>query len=125
VVMFIVGTIARATAGTLSNILFIIVAISGGIFSKSVGGGLGTTILAIACMQISKRALSGAKGFESMRKIAMFVTKKFGTSFRNSNLSEAHFTHSNIKNSDFTGANISSVKWNDAKTTNCLKDVGA
>ena len=122
VIMFIIGTIARATAGTLSNVLFLIVAISGGIFGKSVGGGIGTTILAIACMQISKRALSGAIGFESLRKIAVYVTKKFGTSFRNSNLTEAHFTNSKIKNADFTGANISGVNWGDAKTKNCITE---
>src|SRR5215204_2411111 len=32
VIMFVVGTIARAAAGSLSNILFIIVALSGGMF---------------------------------------------------------------------------------------------
>ena len=122
VIMFIVGTIARDIAGTLSNLLFLIVAIAGGIFSKSVGGGIGTTILAIACMQISKRALSGAKGFESLRRIAGYVTKKFGTSFRNSNLERAHFSHSQIKNTDFTGANLSSVNWDDAKTMNCITE---
>jgi uncharacterized protein YjbI with pentapeptide repeats len=122
VIMFIVGSIARATAGTLSNVLFVIVALSGGIFGKSIGGGIGTTILALACMQISKRALSGAKGFDFLRKIAAWVTKKYGTSFRNSNMEQVHFSLSEIKNADFTGANISSVNWGDTKTKNCITE---
>ena len=69
-IMFIIGTIARATANTLSVILFVIVAIAGSVFGKSIGAGVGATIMALACAQVSKRALSGAKGFDSLRKIA-------------------------------------------------------
>jgi Na+-transporting methylmalonyl-CoA/oxaloacetate decarboxylase gamma subunit len=120
-VMFIVGTIARTTAGSLSvSILFIAVAIGGGMFGKSLGGGIGTLVMALACALISKRALSGAKGFESLRKIAFLVTRRFGTSFRNSNLSYADFTAAKIKNIDFTGAETSSVTWGNTKFANCI-----
>lgn len=119
-VMFMVGTIARAAAGTLSNILFLIVACSGGMFGRSVGGGIGTVIMAIACMQISKRALSGVGGFESVRKIALYATRKFGTSFRNSKLTEASFSESKIRNADFTNADVSSVNWGNSKKINCI-----
>src|SRR5437773_1169298 len=68
VIMFIVGTVARAAAGTLSNILFLIVAMSGAMFGRSMGGGIGTVVMAISCAIISKRALSGAKGFEGLRR---------------------------------------------------------
>jgi hypothetical protein len=121
-IMFIVGTIARAAAGALSNILFLIVALSGGIFGKSIGGGIGTTVVAIACMQISKRALSGAKGFESLRKIASFITKRYGTSFRNSRLANANLSESNIRNADFSDADIALVNWGDSKKKNCVID---
>jgi hypothetical protein len=121
VAMFIVGTIARAAAGSLStNILFIAVALVGGMFGKSVGGGLGTVILAISCALISKRALSGAKGFETLRKIAYYITSRFGTSFRNSRLANAHFSRSSIRNSDFSNADIALVNWGDSKKINCL-----
>ena len=36
-IMLVIGTVARAAAGSLSNILFLIVALSGGMFGKSVG----------------------------------------------------------------------------------------
>ena len=121
-IMFIVGTIARAVAGTLSNILFIIVALSGGMFSKSVGGGIGTVIMAISCALISKRALSGAKGFEALRRIAFAITRKFGTSFRNTNLTGANFSQSKIHNADFTNSDLSEVNWGDSKKINCIND---
>lgn len=120
-VMFIIGTVARATAGTLSNVLFIVVALAGGLFAKSVGGGVGTAIMAVSCALVSKRALSGAKGFESLRKVALYITKKFGTSFRHSNLAGANFSHSKIRNADFTDADVSSVSWGDSKKYNCIE----
>ena len=119
VVMFVVGTVARAAAGSLSNILFWVVALSGGIFGRNLDGGIGTVIMAIACAQISKRALSGAKGFESLRKVAFFITSRFGTSFKNATLVRAKFTGSKLHNADFSGADISGVAWDDCKKINC------
>ncbi|HTE23306.1 pentapeptide repeat-containing protein [Flavitalea sp.] len=119
-IMFLIGTIARASAGVLSSsLLFLVVAIAGSVFGKSVGGGIGTVIMAIACALISKRALSGAKGFRGLRKIASFITNKFGTSFRNAKLTNANFAESKIHNADFTNADLSSVNWGDSKKINC------
>lgn len=124
VIMFVVGTIARATANTLSVILFLIVAVSGGMFGKSIGGGVGSVVMALACAQISKRALSDAIGFETLRKIAFSVTKRLGTSFRNTKLTETDFSRSKIHNADFTNANLSLVNWGDSKKINCIATNG-
>jgi uncharacterized protein YjbI with pentapeptide repeats len=121
VIMFIAGTIARVAVGNMSNILFLIVALTGGLVSKSVGGGIGTAVMAISCALISKRALSGAKGFETMKKMATFFTVKFGTSFRNSRLVKADFSQSGkIRNCDFSHADISLIHWGDCKKLNCI-----
>ncbi|HET6993588.1 MAG TPA: pentapeptide repeat-containing protein [Chitinophagaceae bacterium] len=121
VIMFIIGTFARAAAGTLSNILFLVVALSGGMFGRSIGGGIGTVIMAIACMQISKRALGGAPGFEVLRKMASLITRKLGTSFRNTRLADADFSGiKKIKNCDFTGANTQTTNWGESQKINCL-----
>jgi len=85
-----------------------------------VGGGIGTVIMAVACALISKRALSGAKGFDFLRKIASYVTSRFGTSFRNSKLVNANFSQSKIQNADFSNADVSSVNWHDSKRINCI-----
>ena len=120
-IMFVVGTVARATAGTLSSsILFFVVAIGGGMFGKSVGGGIGTVIMAISCAIISKKALADAKGFEGLRRIATFITRTFGTSFRNAELANVNFSQSKIHNADFTDADLSSVNWGSSKKINCI-----
>jgi len=120
-VMFIVGTVARATAGSLSNILFIIVALSGGMYGKSVGGGIGTVVMAISCALVSKKALSGAKGYKGLRNIVFYITSKFGTSFRSCKMANADFTQSKkISNADFSNADISFVLWGNAKKVNCI-----
>lgn len=121
VVMFVVGTIARAAAGSLSaNLLFIVVALGGGIFGKSLGGGIGTVIMALSCAIISKRALSGAGGFAQLKKIAAFITARFGTSFRGAVLANANFSKSRLRNADFSNADLSSVTWGDSKRINCI-----
>jgi len=119
-VMFVIGAIARVAAGSLSNILFIIVALSGGMFGKSVGGGIGTVIMALSCAVLSKRALSGAPGFERLRAVACFITKRFGTSFRNTKLDNANFADAGIRNCDFSDADISHVQWGKTRKKNCI-----
>ena len=113
--MFIIGTVARAAAGTLSNIL-----LSGGMFGKSLGGGLAAVIMAIACAIISKKALSGAEGFGFLQKIASSITARLGTSFRNSRLNGADFSGAVIRNSDFANADITDIHWGNSTKINCL-----
>ena len=120
VIMFVVGTIARATANTLSVLLFLIVAVSGSMFGKSIGGGVGSVIMALACAQVSKRAMSDAKGFETLRRIAFYVTKRLGTSFRNARLSNVDFSKAKIHNTDFSDADVSSITWGDVKPINSI-----
>jgi hypothetical protein len=120
VIMFVVGTIARVTAGSLSNILFFVVAIFGSVVGRSVGGGLGTVIMAIACVQISKRAVKGAPGFDTLRRIANFVTRKFGTSFRHAKMGFAQFDAKSICNADFSGTDVSFINWGKTKRINCV-----
>ena len=120
-IMFVVGTIARATAGTLSSgVLFLVVALGGGMFGKSVGGGIGTVIMAISCAIISKRALTDVRGFDELKRIATFITRTFGTSFRHTILSNTTFSESKIRNADFTKADISLTNWGGSKRINCI-----
>jgi uncharacterized protein YjbI with pentapeptide repeats len=76
--------------------------------------------MALACAQISKRAINGAKAFDSLRKIAFYVTKKPGTSFQNAKLAKADFSQSKIGNADFTKADISLANCGDSKKINCI-----
>jgi len=120
VVMLTVGAVARTAAGTLSNILFIVVALAGSLFSKSLGGGIGTMFLAISCGVISNNAFKSSEKFFLLTKVSQFITRKFGTSFRDSKLTGGNFSKSVISNADFTNAETSSVIWGDSKKINCL-----
>ena len=120
VVLIAIGTIARALAGVLSSfILFILVSATGSVFGSRIGGGISATIMAVSCVVITRRALGGGKGFESLRRLASLITRKFGTSFQGANLANASFSGSTIQNADFTDADLSSVNWGDSKKENC------
>jgi len=120
VFMFVIGTVARASAGSLSNIIFIVVAVSGASFGKTLGGGLGTVVMALACAVISKRALSGAHGFGALRKLSHAITRRFGTSFRRAKLTDANFQKARLHNADFTDADMSLANWHHVKKINCV-----
>ena len=77
-------------------------------------------VMAIACMQISKRALNNAPGFEGLRKIATSITRRYGTSFRDAKLQGAIFSHSQIRNADFSNTDFAMVNWGDSRKVNCL-----
>jgi len=121
--MFVVGTISRVTAGTLaSNILFLIVAIGGGFFGRSVGGGLGTIVMAISCAYISKHALKAENPTSMLWKIALSIGTYFGTSFKNADLTQAIFRDASVRNTNFSGANLTEVDWTNAKKQYILTD---
>ncbi|MCX6161314.1 MAG: pentapeptide repeat-containing protein [Ignavibacteriae bacterium] len=123
VLMFFVGTVARASAGALSsNIIFLFVAMGGAMFGKSIGGGIGTVVMALACAVISKRALKGAKGFELLKTISLTVSTYFGTSFRLADLTNADFSNSTVINTDFTDSKMEGVNWKNAVKVNTLND---
>jgi hypothetical protein len=113
--MFVIGTVARTTIGTLgSNILFLTIALGGGMFGKSVGGGIGTVVMALACAVISKRALKDKTDI-LLKGIALSISTWFGTSFAHADLSNADFSDSEIKNTNFLNANLTNVNWNNTK----------
>ena len=122
VVMFITGTIARAMAGVLSNVLFFVVAISGLLFGKSVGGGIGTIILALICGFISKRAIANVQGFYLLHGIALYITGRFGTSFRRAKMANTRFNQSKLRNIDFTRTDVMLINWGNSRRINCIID---
>ena len=115
--MIIIGTIARASAGTMSsNIIFIAVAVSGPLFGKFVlDAGYGTTVLAIACAVISKRSFSNSETYPLLKFIALKTGSYLGTSFEKADLTGANFSGATIKNTNFKGAKLSGVNWENAK----------
>lgn len=119
IAMLIIGAVARATAGSLqSTILFIIVAMGGGMFAKSLGGGVGTLIMAIATAVISKKALKSDQD-SLVKNLALRISTSFGTSFKNSDLTGASFKDVEVKNCDFNGARLSNITLDNVKESLC------
>jgi hypothetical protein len=122
-VMFLVGTIARATAGTLaSTVLFLVVALGGGMFGKSLGGGIGTVAMALSCAYISKQALKKGNKVSLLSQIALTVSTFFGTSFKNADLSNADFSNAEVNNTNFSKANLTGVNWENTKKQYSIED---
>ncbi len=105
------ATLARACAGTMSNILFFLVAIGGVLAGRSFGAGLGATAIAISSVLISKRALSGDRRDAVILRMTLAISSYFGTSFRNSNLTNANFTNARLINADFRQATLTDICW--------------
>jgi uncharacterized protein YjbI with pentapeptide repeats len=121
IIMLVVATIARAMTSKLSIVLFLLVAVMGIALGKSLGGGLGTLILGVSCALFSRRALRGAKGFETLRQIAAFFIVRFGTSFRNCKMDHADFSQSKkICNTDFSHADLSYIQWGESRKLFCV-----
>lgn len=121
--MFLAGTISRAVAGTLaSGVLFLAVAMAGAMFGKSLGGGYGTVVAALACAVISKRALNQNFRHSIVRKIALFIGTYLGTTFRGADLRHADFSGAVLQNTNFLASNRQGVNWTNTKKTFCYEE---
>ena len=114
-IVTISGTVARACAGTMSNILFFLVAMSGMLAGQSVGAGLCVTAIAICSVLISKRALSGDRRDAFVLRITLVISSYFGTSFRQANLTNANFTNAQLINANFRQATLTGICWDEVQ----------
>ena len=105
------GTIARTCAGTMSNILFFLVAISGMVVGRSFGAGLEAMAITISSVLISRRALSGDRRDAFVLRTTLVISSYFGTSFRQANLTNANFTNARLINTNFRQATLTRICW--------------
>ena len=120
-IVTISATIARACAGTMSNILFFLVAISGLLAGRSFGAGLGATAIAISSVLISKRALSGDRRDAFVLSITLAISSYFGTSFRQANLTNANFTNARLIHADFRQAVLTGICWDKVQNLHLVR----
>lgn len=62
------------------------------------------------------RALQGDPKHNVLLRQATALTARWGTSFRNADLTRADFSHANLSNTNFEGANLTRVCWNGTST---------
>ncbi|MDF5724322.1 MAG: pentapeptide repeat-containing protein [Rhizonema sp. PD37] len=74
--------------------------------------GVATSILST---HISWQTIVGNNTYFLIRRIVIAFASKGGTSFRNTNLTDANFTQATLKNTDLTKANLTRTCWHTAK----------
>ncbi len=121
----IVAAITGAIAGIFAVVMTVIVAgITAGIVSvfammqNPVAGIVSSTvsvILVILSAYIGYRAIFEDKRQNFVRKVALSLITRYGTSFRNADLTDADFTQAKLKGANFTKAKVKRTNWFDIK----------
>jgi hypothetical protein len=105
------GIFGRVVGGVFGSWSIAVVAVLGGLASGRFEGGLAGILVAISLVTISKRAVRGDPRDRSLRKEAHRLIHRWGTSFRDADLTGADFTGVNVSLCDLRGATVVGVKW--------------
>ena len=116
IVIFLVLAVAAGIFGRVIGGVFgawstAFVAVLGGLASGRFEGGIAGIVVAISLVTISKRAARGDPRDHSLRKEAHRLIHRWGTSFRDADLTDADFTGANVSLCDLRGATVVGVKW--------------
>ena len=94
------AAVAAATAAAVA------VAVAAAVAPAGAGAGAGAAAVAALGIYIAWRALAGDEKQALIRTIAISFAATGGTSFRNADLTDAHFTEATLKSTDFRTANL-------------------
>jgi uncharacterized protein YjbI with pentapeptide repeats len=100
------GIFGRVIGGVFGSWSIAVVAVLGGLASGRFEGGLAGIVVAISLVTISKRAVRGDPRDRTLRKEAHRLIHRWGTSFR-----DADLTGANASLGDLRGATVVGVKW--------------
>jgi uncharacterized protein YjbI with pentapeptide repeats len=114
-------TVAWAIAGSMAVILAIALAITGAgavaivtVKTVAVPTTVPVTVVAIVAfvsIYVGWRAIAGDKKQALVRDMALAFVAKYGTSFRNADLTDAELSYAKLKNTDFVKAIITHTCW--------------
>jgi hypothetical protein len=105
------GIFGRVVGGVFGSWSTAMVAVLGGLASGRFEGGLAGIVVAISLVTISKRAVRGDPRDRTLRREAHRLIHRWGTSFRDADVSGADFTGANASLCDLRGATVVGVKW--------------
>ena len=114
---FIVGAIARATAGIVSPNAFLIVALVGSIAARTAGGALFAILISVAAVVLARRALANPDEVQLLHQGSHQYILSKATSYRRANLTNAVFTDAATGPSYFTDAIITGATFEGASIT--------
>ena len=105
------GIFGRVIGGVFGSWSIAVVAVFGGLASGRFEGGLAGIVVAISLVAISKRAVRGDPRDRTLRKEAHRLIHRWGTSFRDADVTGVDFTGANVSLCDLRGATVVGVKW--------------
>lgn len=110
--------VVRAVAGIAGNLMFALVAISGGLASGAVGGRFTGAAVAIGAMVMARRSAT-LESNPVMARVLAAIACRGGTRFRHANLAGANLEHAHLVACDFRGANLSDARFAGATMKMC------
>jgi hypothetical protein len=119
------AVLARAVAGTTSQLFFALVAIAGGLAGGAAGGGLVAVAVAIGSMLMARRSAKLEADYPALARATAAIASHGGTRFRNANLAGANLDHAQLVACDFRGANLQGARIDRASTRLCRFDAVA
>jgi hypothetical protein len=105
------GIFGRVVGGVFGSWSTAMVAVLGGLASGRFEGGLAGIVVAISLVTISKRAVRGDPRDRALRRETHRLIHRWGTSFRDADVTGADFTGANVSLCDLRGATVVGVKW--------------
>ena len=118
----VLSVLARAVAGTTSAVFFVIVAMSGALTGRALGGGLTALAVAVGAMVMARRSAKEQDDFPLMTRISTAIACRGGTRFRSSSLTGAHFEGASLVACDFRGAELAGAGFAGARVRLCRFD---
>lgn len=116
-----VSVLARAAAGITGALFFAVVAISGALIGRALGGGLAAFAVAIGAMLMARRSAK-THAFPILARWSTALACRGGTRFRDADLSGAHFDGARVVASDFRGARLEGASFEGAEIRLCRFD---
>ncbi len=121
-VIVLLSVFARAVAGTAGVLFFAVVAISGALTGRALGGGLAALAVAVGAMIMARRSARHEDAFPLLARISTAIACRGGTSFRHADLSGALFQGARLVACDFRGAKLAGARFVDARIKLCRFD---
>lgn len=119
-----VSVLARAAAGIAGTLYFAVVAISGALIGRALGGGVAALAVAIGAMLMARRS-ARTHDFPLLSRLSTLLACRGGTRFRDADLSGAHFDGARVVATDFRGARLEGASFDGAEIRLCQFDRAA
>jgi hypothetical protein len=114
--------LARATAGAIGKLFFMVTSIAGALAAGEAGGGIGATIVVMSAMIMARRSEKLEARYPALARATAAIACRGGTHFNGANLAGANLEHAHLVACDFRGANLDHARFDGAELRLCCFD---